>query len=137
MRAAGVAQRPVGRSGDGNSAADREQAVVPLRERRRSRRDARRQGRPRLARRPEEISIADIVGAIDGPIALTQCIERGPGHCELEALCLSRMGWQVLNRSVRRAFEDVSLAHLLTPALVPGACAPRRGPRASRRTFLG
>src|SRR5512144_1742152 len=39
----------------------------------------------RLARRPEEISIADIVGAIDGPIALTQCIERGPGHCELEA----------------------------------------------------
>ena len=83
----------------------------------------------RLARRPKDISIADIVGAIDGPIALTQCIERGPGHCELEALCPSRTGWEVLNRSVRRAFEDVSLAHLLTPALMPGACVPHGGDR--------
>jgi FeS assembly SUF system regulator len=83
----------------------------------------------RLARRPEEISVADIVGAIDGPIALTHCIERGPGHCELEALCPSRTGWEVLNRSVRRAFEDVSLAHLLTPALMPGACVPHGGDR--------
>jgi FeS assembly SUF system regulator len=83
----------------------------------------------RLARRPEEISVADIVGAIDGPIALTHCIERGPGHCELEALCPSRTGWEVLNRSVRRAFEDVSLAHLLAPALMPGACVPHGGDR--------
>ena len=85
----------------------------------------------KLARRSEQITVADIIGAIDGPISLTQCIERGPGHCELEALCPSRTGWQVLNRSVRRAFEDVSLAHLLTPALMPGACVPQgSGPRA-------
>ena len=82
----------------------------------------------RLARRPEEISVADIVGAIDGPIALTQCIERGPDIASWR-LCPSRTGWEVLNRSVRRAFEDVSLAHLLTPALMPGAYVPYGGDR--------
>ena len=74
----------------------------------------------KLARRPEQITVADIIGAVDGPISLTQCIERGPGFCELEALCPSRASWQVINRSVRKAFEDVSLAELLTPAADTG-----------------
>ncbi len=77
----------------------------------------------RLARRPEQISIAEIVGAIDGPIALTQCIERGPGSCELEGLCPSRTGWHVINRAVRKAFEEVSLADLLTAAPMPAEVA--------------
>lgn len=70
----------------------------------------------KLARLAEQISIAEIISAIDGPIALTQCIERGPGYCELEGLCPSRTGWHVINRAVRQAFEEVSLADLLTPA---------------------
>ena len=85
----------------------------------------------RLARRPEQISVAEIVGAIDGPIALTQCIEHGPGYCELEGLCPSRTGWHVINRAVRKAFEEVSLADLLTPAPMSAdvAYAPEAGER--------
>jgi FeS assembly SUF system regulator len=85
-----------------------------------------------LARRPEQISVAEIVGAIDGPIALTQCIERGPGYCELEGLCPSRTGWHVINLAVRKAFEVVSLADLLSPApmAVELACVQSRGERA-------
>lgn len=83
----------------------------------------------RLARRPEQISVAEIVGTIDGPIALTQCIEHGPGYCELEGLCPSRTGWQVINRAVRKAFEEVSLADLVSSAPMSAdvAYAPEAG----------
>jgi FeS assembly SUF system regulator len=66
----------------------------------------------RLARPPHRISVAEIVAAVDGPIALTQCIEQGPGSCDVETLCPSRRGWQMINDGVRRAFEAVSLAEL-------------------------
>jgi FeS assembly SUF system regulator len=69
-----------------------------------------------LAARPESITVADIVSAIDGPIALTQCIERGPGNCDLETVCPSRTGFHIINDAVRKAFETVSLADLLMPA---------------------
>lgn len=83
----------------------------------------------RLARRPEKISVAEIIGVIDGPIALTRCIEHGPGYCELENLCPSRTGWHVINRAVRQAFERVSLADLLTaaPLSADAANAPGAG----------
>src|SRR5262250_2698135 len=47
----------------------------------------------RLARAPKDISIADIVSAVDGPIALTVCLEQGEGACDVESICQSRHGW--------------------------------------------
>ena len=44
----------------------------------------------RLARAPEAVSVADIVAALDGPIALTQCSEHQPSACDRENLCVSR-----------------------------------------------
>jgi FeS assembly SUF system regulator len=82
----------------------------------------------RLARNPRAISVAEIIGAVDGPIALTQCIEHGPGSCEVETLCPTRRGWHAINEGVRRAFESVSLAELCesSPAMWhrPGAIPP-------------
>ncbi len=65
----------------------------------------------RLGRTPRGISVADIIIAIDGPIALTQCIEHS-GDCEVESLCPSRSGWHLINSTVREALEQVSLADL-------------------------
>lgn len=75
----------------------------------------------KLARNAREISVAEIVGAIDGPIALTQCIERGPGTCEVEPFCPSRGGWQAINSAVRRALEGVSVAELIARDAPPWA----------------
>lgn len=75
----------------------------------------------KLARNAQDISVAEIVGAVDGPIALTQCIERGPGTCEVERFCRSRRGWQTINDAIRRVFEDVSLADLVAPYPDPWA----------------
>ncbi len=65
-----------------------------------------------LARNPHEISAGDIVSAVDGPIALTVCIEHGDGACDVEALCPTRQGWRKINDAIRQAMESVSLAEL-------------------------
>jgi FeS assembly SUF system regulator len=65
----------------------------------------------RLARGPEAITAADIVTAVDGPIALTVCIEHGAGACDVESLCPTRSGWRRINDAVRDAMKSVSLAN--------------------------
>jgi FeS assembly SUF system regulator len=75
----------------------------------------------KLARSASQISVAEIISALDGPVALTQCIERGPGSCEVEGICSTRRGWQTINGAVQRALEGVSLAELVKPASVPRA----------------
>lgn len=69
-----------------------------------------------LARPAAEISVGAIVNALDGPIALTQCIKLGPGRCEVEAVCPSRVGLHRINIAVYKALDDVSLADIATPA---------------------
>lgn len=81
----------------------------------------------RLACDPHRVSVASIVTAVDGPIALTQCIERGPGSCEVEGFCPSRRGWVIINDAVRGAFEQVSLADLM-PAPAIARPVPVTGP---------
>ena len=68
-----------------------------------------------LARDAREISVADIVSAVDGPIALTNCIEDAHGDCDILSSCRMRGYWQKINQAVRAALEDVSLAELATP----------------------
>jgi FeS assembly SUF system regulator len=62
-----------------------------------------------------DISVADIIAAVEGPIALTDCIEDAPGACELESCCQVRDTLQVVNDTVRRALREVSLADLVAP----------------------
>ncbi|MCU0837629.1 MAG: SUF system Fe-S cluster assembly regulator [Rhodospirillales bacterium] len=72
----------------------------------------------RLARAAEDITLADIVSAVEGPIALTQCLEFGPGHCEVERICPSQRGFRLVNDAVSKAFAAVTLAELVSPAAV-------------------
>lgn len=86
-----------------------------------------------LAHGAEAISVAAIITALEGPIALTACIEDGPGECDIEALCPARANWQRINDAIRGALEDITLAEM-TYAL-PAAFAPLSGPE--HRTVTG
>jgi FeS assembly SUF system regulator len=69
-----------------------------------------------LARSAAEISVAGIIGAIEGPVALTLCTTvEHTGDCELELQCPVRGHWQKINRAVRNALEDVTLADIVLP----------------------
>jgi FeS assembly SUF system regulator len=67
-----------------------------------------------LARPADEISVAAVIDALEGPIALTDCGTH-PGACEREARCNVRAPWQQINRAVRRTLEQVRLSELLPP----------------------
>ncbi len=68
-----------------------------------------------LARGAHAITVADIVSAIDGPIALTHCLKSGAGACEVEQGCPSRSGLNRINTAIRSALEAVTLADVSTP----------------------
>jgi FeS assembly SUF system regulator len=69
-----------------------------------------------LARRPEELSVAEIIAALEGPIALMDCTA-GPGHCEQEPCCPVRAPWQHINQAVHQTLERVTLQELVRPAM--------------------
>jgi FeS assembly SUF system regulator len=66
----------------------------------------------RLARDPAQISIADIIEAVEGPIAMTACVEEGRHDCGLETACKVRPHWGAVNMAVKGALGGVSLASL-------------------------
>lgn len=66
-----------------------------------------------LARPANEISVAEIVEAVDGPIALTHCTDPAPGLCSREGICSVKPHWLIINRTVRDALSTVSLADLV------------------------
>ncbi len=68
-----------------------------------------------LARRPDELSVADMISALDGPLAITQC-SLGPAFCDLERSCAVKSPWLVINRVVQNALASVTLADLTSPA---------------------
>ena len=67
------------------------------------------------ARRPAEISAAAIISALDGPIAITECIDDSPGECSQEPICPLRGNWQRINLAIRQALEEIKLEDLLLP----------------------
>jgi len=66
----------------------------------------------RLARAAGEITLAQIVEAVEGPIALTSCTEGGRHDCALEGCCTVRPHWGAVNEALRGALADVPLTRL-------------------------
>ena len=76
-----------------------------------------------LARAATQISLADIVEAVEGPIAMTVCSE-GRSDCALDAHCRVKPHMGVVGNAVRGALGAVSLHQLSTPA--KAGVQPRR-----------
>lgn len=68
-----------------------------------------------LARPPEEISVAEVISALEGPIAMTECSVHSPIKCSLEGLCPVGSNWQRINRAVQGALESLTLAEMTHP----------------------
>jgi FeS assembly SUF system regulator len=84
----------------------------------------------RLARRPDRITVADVIGALDGPFAITECVD-APGDCRQESTCPVRSNWRLINRTVHKALDNITLWDMtrpLPPRLVPLQGMGPRGP---------
>lgn len=62
----------------------------------------------------EDISIADIVEAVDGPVQLTNCLSEEEHNCDYEPACLTRSKWDKINNAVYDALNSVPLSEMVT-----------------------
>ncbi|WP_343562960.1 SUF system Fe-S cluster assembly regulator [Kiloniella sp. b19] len=67
-----------------------------------------------LDRKADDISVADIIQATEGPIALAACVDGADDHCDVEATCLMRGNWNRVNTAVADALRTVSLADMMS-----------------------
>ncbi len=66
----------------------------------------------KLTRPAAAINLADIIEAIEGPIAMTTCIDHHRDDCALEGACQTRPHWGAINGAVRGALAAVPLTQL-------------------------
>ena len=65
----------------------------------------------RLARAANDISAADIIDALEGPVSITEC-SASDSHCDIEDVCNVGNAWQRINVAIRKALQEVSLVDL-------------------------
>ena len=71
------------------------------------------QGGYQLSQSPNDISIASILTVMEGPIALTACVEGGDGDCRVENICTVKGRWDKVNEAVEKSLNNVKLSHMV------------------------
>jgi FeS assembly SUF system regulator len=78
----------------------------------------------RLAHRPDRITVAQVVEAVDGPFTVTECIDASC-RCSLEPDCPIQGNWRRINRQLRDVLDGVTVADLSRPGSAGRAAAQR------------
>ena len=68
-----------------------------------------------MAKPAHEISVIEIIAALEGPLALTECSSDVRGLCKLETNCPISKNQQIINQAVRQALGRITLSDLVHP----------------------
>ena len=80
----------------------------------------------RLARDADRITLIEIVEAMEGPLAMTECSQAGSNQCGIAHQCGVRTNWRLINDVVADALRGVTLAQMLHPLSPSVPTATRR-----------
>ncbi len=69
-----------------------------------------------LARKPADLTIGDVVRALEGPIALSHCLEPGESGCYQADDCVARLVWARVGEKVEAALDSITFDDLLHQA---------------------
>ncbi|HCN90246.1 MAG TPA: SUF system Fe-S cluster assembly regulator [Oxalobacteraceae bacterium] len=83
-----------------------------------------------LVRPPAQISLVDIIDAMDGPIGMTECSVT-PGLCTQESGCAVRANWQRINEAVIGVLKKITLDQMIVPVAQPIDASALKRKRAS------
>jgi len=72
-----------------------------------------------VTRDPHAISVAEVIEALEGPIALTTCLDTAADDCEIECSCPVRANWLVINSAVRDALVEIPLSRMTAAVSFP------------------
>ena len=67
-----------------------------------------------LERRADDVRVAEIIEAFEGPIALTACVDSAVDNCSIEALCPMKGNWNTVNEAIRTTLFSLTLADMIT-----------------------
>jgi FeS assembly SUF system regulator len=81
-----------------------------------------------LAKDPAQISVAEVISALEGPVAITECSSSVSGLCSLEPICPSRSGWRNISQAIRDTLQKLSLQDIAQPRAAPVGSAPHEHP---------
>jgi FeS assembly SUF system regulator len=68
-----------------------------------------------LARNPHDVSVLEVIAAVEGPMALTECSTDVVGLCHIETGCPIKSNQKIINQAVRGVLEKVMLSDLANP----------------------
>lgn len=74
----------------------------------------------------DAIAVSEVIAAVDGPIALTACVEGSVTECESRSLCPMKGRWDPVNDAIRRALTDITLADMQLASIPPVFRVPGR-----------
>ena len=80
---------------------------------------------------PTEISIADIIAAVEGPISLTACVDGSASPCGYESRCAVKGRWNGVNHAINAALQSVKLSDMNSQ------CLPRENGDLKAPAFAG
>jgi FeS assembly SUF system regulator len=72
-----------------------------------------------LSREPAAISVEEIIRALEGPIAITECLDDSTEECGIEFCCPCRANWARINQAVSDALRAVPLSEMTAPITFP------------------
>ncbi len=67
-----------------------------------------------LAYSPDEMTVADIVSAIEGHLAMTECCSKKK-TCVIDSLCGIKGNWQLINQVILTALSSLTLRDMTSP----------------------
>ena len=67
---------------------------------------------------PKQITLAEIITAIEGPLALAECTRPDGGHCELDQSCDLKVSLKSISQIVMNYLETISLSDLINARAV-------------------
>ncbi len=68
-----------------------------------------------MARPKGDISVADMITAVHGPITLTECGSDVSQGCDIRRRCPLRENWKIISQVVKEALEQLTLADMRRP----------------------
>ena len=74
-----------------------------------------------LTRDAREIPVVEVIEALEGPIAMTECLDTTANDCGIECSCPVRLNWQAINSAVRDALLKIPLSDMTTAVTFPFA----------------
>ena len=65
-----------------------------------------------LSRSPEKIKLSEVVTAVEGPIAFTECVDN-PGICYRSKTCAAREVWEKATKQFNKTLGDITIAEMM------------------------